>query len=76
MPSILTNKSCISVADVNHDGSNDIFIGGLADARKYGYAQSSYLLLNDGKGKFKLADEINQFPLKLLEWLLHLALLM
>ncbi|MDQ2753319.1 MAG: VCBS repeat-containing protein, partial [Bacteroidota bacterium] len=56
LPAILTNKSCITVADVNHDGSNDIFIGGLADAKKYGDPQTSYLLLNDGKGNFKLAD--------------------
>ena len=56
LPPMLTNKSCVSIADVNHDGSPDIFVGGLADAKKYGYAQTSYLLLNDGKGKFTLAD--------------------
>jgi hypothetical protein len=57
LPAILTNKSCVAVADINKDGSKDIFVGGLADAKKYGYAQSSYVLLNDGKGNFKLADE-------------------
>ena len=57
LPSILTNKSCVAIADINKDGDNDIFIGGLADAKKYGYAQSSYLLLNDGKGNFKPAGE-------------------
>ncbi len=57
LPAILTNKSCVAIADINKDGNKDIFIGGLADAKKYGYAQSSYLLLNDGKGNFKLADE-------------------
>ena len=56
LPSILTNKSCVAVADVNRNGHNDIFIGGLANARKYGTPQSSYLLLNDGKGNFKIAD--------------------
>jgi len=56
LPTILANKSCVSVADINKDGSNDIFVGGLADAKKYGYPQSSYLMLNDGKGNFKLAD--------------------
>ena len=55
--SILTNKSSVAIADVNKDGSNDIFIGGFADAKKYGYAQPSYLLLNDGKGNFKQAGE-------------------
>ncbi len=57
LPAILTNKSCVAIADVNKDGNNDIFVGGLAAARKFGYAQSSYLLLNDGKGNFKVADE-------------------
>ena len=55
--SILTNKSCVAVADIDHDGDTDIFVGTLADAKKYGYPQSSYLLLNDGKGNFKVADE-------------------
>jgi len=63
LPAILTNKSCVTVADVNKDGYNDIFIGGLADARKFGYAQPSYLLLNDGKGNFRLAGE-SVIPLK------------
>jgi enediyne biosynthesis protein E4 len=57
LPSILTNKSCAAVADVNKDGNIDIFVGGLADAKRYGFAQDSYLLLNDGKGHFKLADK-------------------
>lgn len=57
LPTMLANKSCISIADANKDGSNDIFIGVLADAKKYGYPQTSYLLLNDGKGNFRLADE-------------------
>jgi hypothetical protein len=57
IPWILTNKSCVSFADVDHDGDNDLFVGGLADATKYGYPQSSYLFLNDGKGHFTQADE-------------------
>ena len=57
IPWILTNKSCVSVADVDHDGDNDLFVGGLADATKFGYPQRSYLFLNDGKGHFKQADE-------------------
>ena len=56
LPQLLFNKSCVSVADINKDGSPDLFVGGLANAKIYGYPQSSYLLLNDGKGNFKLAD--------------------
>jgi enediyne biosynthesis protein E4 len=55
LPAILTNKTCVSVADVDKDGDNDIFIGGFASAKTYVYAQPSYLLLNDGKGNFTLA---------------------
>jgi hypothetical protein len=56
LPQLLTNKSCVAVADVNKDGYPDIFVGTLADAKQYGYTQTSYLLLNDGKGNFKPAD--------------------
>jgi enediyne biosynthesis protein E4 len=53
LPSILKNKSCVAFADVNHDGFNDLFVGGLAVAGKYGISKEpSYLLLNDGKGHF------------------------
>ena len=56
LPKLLFNKSCVSAADINKDGYTDLFVGGLANAKNYGYPQSSYLLLNDGKGNFKLAD--------------------
>ncbi|GGA90652.1 VCBS repeat-containing protein [Puia dinghuensis] len=56
LPAILTNKSCVAVADVNGDGSPDLFVGGLADADRYGYPVSSHLLVNDGRGKFREAD--------------------
>ena len=29
-----------------------MFVGTLADAKAYGIPQNSYLLINDGKGKF------------------------
>ncbi|HXB92708.1 MAG TPA: VCBS repeat-containing protein [Puia sp.] len=57
LPPILTNKSCVAVADVNKDGFMDIFVGGLANARKFGYPADSYLLLNDGKGHFQTAPQ-------------------
>lgn len=61
LPALLSNKSCVAAADADGDGDIDLFIGTLADARKYGYAQDSYLLLNDGKGRFTPAgtDIIN-----------------
>ena len=53
---IFKNKSCVVAADVDKDGDIDLFVGGLADARRYGVSQPSYLLLNDSKGYFTLAD--------------------
>jgi hypothetical protein len=52
-------KSCISVADVDHDGDLDVFLGTLCTAKTYGKAQSSYLLLNDGKANFTIANSSN-----------------
>lgn len=57
IPSLLTNKSCVTAADVDNDGDIDLFVGGLANAKKYGVPQSSFLLLNDGKGQFTQAAE-------------------
>jgi hypothetical protein len=57
IPAIFQNKSCVSIADVDHDGDMDIFVGTHADANAYGIPQTSYLLLNDGKGKFSIANE-------------------
>jgi hypothetical protein len=55
LPLILKNKSTVSAADYDKDGDDDLFIGGLADATKYGIPQTSYLLQNDGTGKFVAA---------------------
>ncbi len=48
------NKSCVAVADVDHDNDQDIFIGTLAStlANDFGIPQHSFLFLNNGKGKF------------------------
>lgn len=56
LPAILTNKSCVAVADIDKDGDNDLFVGGMSDATHYGIAQPSYLLLNNGEGGFRIAD--------------------
>ncbi|MEJ7681094.1 MAG: VCBS repeat-containing protein [Segetibacter sp.] len=57
LPQLLTNKSCVSFADIDKDGDVDLFVGCLTNARVYGIPQSSYLLLNDSKGHFKLSRE-------------------
>jgi hypothetical protein len=54
-PQTPENKSCIAIADIDKDGDSDIFIGTLANANAYGIPQTSYLLINDGKGNFTIA---------------------
>ncbi|HEY5392453.1 MAG TPA: FG-GAP-like repeat-containing protein, partial [Hanamia sp.] len=39
--------------DFNHDGYQDLFIGGRNFPRDYGVSPSSYLYINDGHGHFK-----------------------
>ena len=58
LPVMLKNKSCVAVADINKDGYPDIFVGGLVSAKKYGISKEpSFLLINDGKGHFKPAED-------------------
>lgn len=57
LPSVLKNKSCISTADIDNDGDEDIFVGVLADASAYGIPQTSVLLINDGKANFSVAGQ-------------------
>ncbi len=45
--------SCIRPFDFNGDGHIDLFIGGRAMPFAYGKSVSSFLLMNDGKGRFR-----------------------
>lgn len=56
LPVMSENKSVARVADVDHDGDLDIFVGGRSISRNYSKTPASYLLINDGKGKFSLAS--------------------
>ena len=52
--SIVLNASTVSVFDANGDSHLDLFFGARSVPREYGTVPSSYLLINDGKGKFVL----------------------
>lgn len=62
---ILATASCVLAGDYNGDGRKDLFIGGRATSFAYGIIPRSYLLQNDGTGKFtdvtaeKCADLVN-----------------
>jgi hypothetical protein len=45
--------SCIRPFDFNGDGHMDLFLGGRAMPFAYGKSVSSFLLMNDGKGRFR-----------------------
>ncbi len=57
IPTILTNKSCIKTVDFDKDNDQDIFVGGGVRAGLYPYSDPSYLLKNDGKGNFAIAQK-------------------
>lgn len=59
IPKMQTSTSVISIADVNQDGLPDLFVGGTVMPGRYPSTPQSYLLLNEGQGKF--TDRTNEW---------------
>lgn len=55
LPVMNENKSVAVFADFDHDGDQDIFVGGRSVSRNYSKIPSSYLLINNGRGQFMAA---------------------
>jgi hypothetical protein len=52
LPEIFENGCCVAPADFDADGDVDLFVGSRVAARRYGVTPRSYLLENDGTGRF------------------------
>ncbi len=52
LPEIYANGDCVEPVDVDHDGDVDLFVGSRSIPWNYGIIPESYLLINDGQGKF------------------------
>ncbi|CAA9537571.1 MAG: hypothetical protein AVDCRST_MAG96-4039, partial [uncultured Segetibacter sp.] len=52
VPYSATNISVAAANDFDHDGDMDLFVGSRSVPQMYGQTPTSYLLINDGTGKF------------------------
>ncbi|MFT6993537.1 MAG: hypothetical protein ACJA1P_000262, partial [Maribacter sp.] len=46
------NSSCVTAADIDNDGDQDLFVGTRSKSFDYGQPVSGYILINNGKGEF------------------------
>lgn len=53
LPEFYTNGACVQALDYNQDGALDLFVGGRSIPGSYGLLPASYLLENDGSGRFE-----------------------
>ena len=52
LPDFFENGSCVVPGDFDRDGDLDLFVGSRVVSREYGRTPRSYLLENDGTGRF------------------------
>ncbi|MFM7671977.1 MAG: VCBS repeat-containing protein [Bacteroidota bacterium] len=62
-PGIYSTQSKLAIRDINGDGKVDLFLAGRAEPWTYGRIPRSFLLLNDGTGRF--ADVTEQYSKEL-----------
>ncbi|MEK7727911.1 MAG: VCBS repeat-containing protein, partial [candidate division KSB1 bacterium] len=52
LPEIYANGACVQPSDIDRDGDLDLFVGSRSVPWQYGVIPQSYLLINDGRGRF------------------------
>ena len=52
LPAMHFSKSCVRISDINGDGHPDAFVGSRVIPGRYPETPQSYILINDGKGRF------------------------
>ena len=52
LPGLEVNGCCVAAADFDLDGDADLFVGARSEPQGYGGSPPSYLLVNDGQGRF------------------------
>ncbi|HEX2536153.1 MAG TPA: VCBS repeat-containing protein, partial [Chitinophagaceae bacterium] len=57
LPEFAGSKSCAAAADVDGDGDADVFVGGRVVPGRYPETPSSYLLRNEGQGRFSVVTD-------------------
>ncbi len=57
VPDYFENGSVVRMADFDNDGDTDIFVGGRAVPNRFGESPNSWLLVNDGHGKFSISNQ-------------------
>jgi hypothetical protein len=60
LPLVFENGSCVRPNDFDGDGDMDLFVGSRVTAGRYGVLPNAYLLKNDGKGKFTIAQTFGE----------------
>jgi len=58
LPPMPVSKSCICPADIDKDGDTDLFIGGRLMPGDYPKPQESYVLVNNGQGRFQNMTQV------------------